>query len=295
MSLIYHCYANRIFRLKSSISGRKLLTVQKKQMANKARPKPRKDRPARIDYSNDASLTDRAYEQIKEEILSNRLRPGDPLRVEHFIRRLNLSRTPMREAIQQLEKEGLVEIRPRMGSFVSHIELREIVEMYRVRAVLEGFAARLAAGRVSTDRLAGVEEQLTRQSSNGETDYLALSNAGLALHRLIVESCGNAVLTRFVVSLQDHFRRFRAVSPQLPERVLDFHQEHLQILDSLKKADGVRAEQLVQRHLERAAELLVERLLGQPVQAAATTMIVRPAPAAGPQESKGNGKVGRSA
>ena len=86
---------------------------------------------------------------------------------------------------------------------------------------------------------------------------------------LIVESCGNVVLTRFVVSLQDHFRRFRAVSPQLPERVLDFHHEHLQILDALKKGDGARAEQLIQRHLERAAELLMERLLGQPIQVAA--------------------------
>jgi len=243
-----------------------------KQVAMKTRKRVPSDRIA------DASLTDRAYQQIKEEILTNRLRPGDPLRVDHFIKRLKLSRTPMREAIQRLEKEGLVEIRPRMGSFVSHIELREIVEMYQVRARLEGFAARLAAGRVSPDRLAGVEEQLTRQSPDDQIDYAAVSNAGLALHRLIVESCGNAVLTRFVVSLQDHFRRFRAVSPQLPERVLDFHQDHLQILDALKNADGVRAEHLIQRHLERAAELLVERLLGQPIQAAAAPMIVRPAP-----------------
>ncbi len=259
-------------------------------MAKRARTKSRRNGPSRIDPFDDASLTDRAYQQIKEAILSNRLRPGDPLRVEHIIKRLSLSRTPLREAIQRLEKEGLVEIRPRMGSFVSHIELREIIEMYQVRAVLEGFAAHLAAGRVSPDRLVVVEEQLTRQSPNGETDYLALSNAGLALHRLIVESCGNAVLTRFVVSLQDHFRRFRAVSPQLPERILDFNQEHLQILDSLKKADGVRAEHLVQRHLERAAELLMERLLGQPVQAAASPMIVRPVRVSAPEEQKGNGQ-----
>ncbi len=259
-------------------------------MAKRVRSKPRRIGSSTTDPFNDASLTDRAYQQIKEEILTNRLRPGDPLRVEHFIKSLNLSRTPLREAIQQLEKEGLVEIRPRMGSFVSHIELREIIEMYQVRAVLEGFAARLAAGRVSPDRLAGVEEQLTRQSPGDQTDYTALSNAGLALHRLIVESCGNVVLTRFVVSLQDHFRRFRAVHPQLPERVLDFHEEHLQILDALKKADGARAEHLVQRHLERAAELLVERLLGQPIQMATALMIVRPAATSAAEEQKENGQ-----
>lgn len=258
-------------------------------MAQKIRTKSRKTRSSTTDPFSDASLTDRAYQEIKEEILTNRLRPGDPLRVEHFIKRLNLSRTPLREAIQQLEKEGLVEIRPRMGSFVSHIELREIVEMYQVRALLEGFAARLAAGRVSPDRLAELEEQLTRQPPGSESDSAALTKAGLALHRLIVESCGNLVLTRFVVSLQDHFRRFRAVSPQLPERVQDFHREHLQILGALKEGDGVRAEQLIRRHLERAAELLMERLLGQPVQAAAAPMIVRPA-ASVTQEQKGNGQ-----
>ncbi len=263
-------------------------------MAKKVRTKPRRSGSSTTDQFNDASLTDRAYQQIKEEILTNRLRPGDPLHVEHFVKRLNLSRTPLREAIQQLEKEGLVEIRSRMGSFVSHIELREIVEMYQVRALLEGFAARLAAGRVSPDRLAEVEEQLARQPLGSETDYAALSKAGLALHRLIVESCGNRVLTRFVVSLQDHFRRFRAVSPQLPERVLDFHHEHLQILDALKKGDGARAEQLTQRHLERAAELLMERLLGQPVQVATTPMIVRPAPALpGPDQKINAQRTGR--
>ncbi|RPI18983.1 MAG: GntR family transcriptional regulator [Acidobacteria bacterium] len=257
-------------------------------MAKKVRTK--RNPSATPDPFNDGSLTDRAYQQIKEEILTNRLRPGDPLHVDHFVRSLGLSRTPLREAIQELEKEGLVEIRPRMGSFVSHIELREIVEMYQVRALLEGFAARLAAGRVSPDRLVEVEEELTRQPLGSETDYAVLSKAGLALHRLIVESCGNLVLTRFVVSLQDHFRRFRAVSPQLPERVVDFHQEHLQILDALKKGDGARAQQLTQRHLERAAELLMERLLGQPVQAAATPMIVRPAPALPGPQQKTNGE-----
>jgi len=223
----------------------------------------------------DRSLTDRAYQQIKEEILTNRLRPGDPLRVDYFVRRLKISRTPMREAIQQLEKEGLVEIRSRMGTFVSHIELREIVEMYQVRQILEGFAARLAAGRVAPDRLADVENQLTRPQTKENADYAAISKAGLELHRAIVESCGNLVLTRFVLSLQDHFRRFRAVTPQSPERILEFHQDHLRILDALKKGDGLQAERLIQQHLERAAQLLMERLLPQWGQKPATPFIVR--------------------
>ena len=137
------------FGLQSNLDGRKLRSVQKNSMAKEARTKTRKRGPARTDRFADASLTDRAYQQIKEEILANRLRPGDPLRVDHFIKRLKLSRTPMREAIQRLEKEGLVEIRPRMGSFVSHIELREIVEMYQVTGLARGFCS--PPGRTSRE------------------------------------------------------------------------------------------------------------------------------------------------
>ncbi|MFB3901948.1 MAG: GntR family transcriptional regulator [Acidobacteriota bacterium] len=232
-------------------------------MAKRAKPKRINELTVNAGASLDHSLTDWAYQQIKEEILTNRLRPGDPLQVEYFVRRLKISRTPMREAIQQLEKEGLVEIRPRMGTFVSHIELREIVEMYQVRQILEGFAARLAAGRVDPTRLADVENQLARLQTTGEVDYPAISKAGLELHRLIVESCGNLVLTRFVLSLQDHFRRFRSAMPQLPERILEFHQEHLRILEALRKGDGPEAERLMQQHLAHASQLLMERLLPQ--------------------------------
>ncbi|RPJ59956.1 MAG: GntR family transcriptional regulator [Acidobacteria bacterium] len=244
-------------------------------MAKRAKRKRHEDFADNGGDSVDRSLTDRAYQQIKEEILTNRLRPGDPLRVEFFVKRLKISRTPMREAIQQLEKEGLVEIRSRIGTFVSHIELREIVEMYQVRQMLEGFAARLAAGRVEPGRLAEVESQLTRLQTGENVEYAAVSKAGLELHRIIVESCGNLVLTRFVLSLQDHFRRFRSASPQLPERILEFHEDHLRILEALKRGDGPKAEQLIQQHLERAAQLLMERLLPPRGPKPATPCIVR--------------------
>jgi DNA-binding GntR family transcriptional regulator len=207
------------------------------------------------------SLTTVAYEAIKAEILGNQLRAGQPLPAERFIRELKLSRTPLREAIQRLEKEGLVEVRPRMGTFISHLNLREIQEMYQVRRELEGLAARLAAGRIPPGRLREVETALSRHALTGEVDYQALSEAGQQLHQLIVESCGNAVLTRFIRSLQDHFARFRSLSLSLPEKILASHREHLQILKALKKGDGERAEQLVHEHFDHAGRVLLDNLL----------------------------------
>lgn len=214
--------------------------------------------------SLNGSLTDRAYQVIKQEILANRLRPGDVLPAERFVRELGLSRTPLREAIQRLEKEGFVEIKPRMGTFVSHLNLREIQDMYQVRRELEGLAARLAAERASPERLAEVESALKRFSPKGKVNYAEMSEAGQSLHRLIIESCGNRVLAGFIRSLHEHFSRFRSLSLDIPEKIMASHAEHLNILDALKRHDGARAEELVHQHFDHAGRSLLDNLLNQP-------------------------------
>jgi DNA-binding GntR family transcriptional regulator len=223
--------------------------------------KARKTRQRKVQVSD--SFTAIAYAAIKEEILTNRLRAGDSLPLERFVRELGLSRTPLRDAILMLEKDGLVEVRPRMGTFVSHLNLREIQEMYEVRRELEGLAARLAAGRALPERLAEVERELTAHPLNGKINYQALSEAGQSLHRLIVESCGNLVLARFIRSLQNHFTRFRSLSLEIPDKVLSSHREHLQILKALKQGDGAKAERLIHEHFDHAGRFLLESLIKQ--------------------------------
>jgi DNA-binding GntR family transcriptional regulator len=209
----------------------------------------------------DHSLTEAAYQAIKEQILTNRLKPGEAVPKERLIRELGLSRTPLREAMLRLEKEGFVTVRPRMGTFASQLDLRQIQEMYQVRRALEGLAARLAAGLVERAKLESVENDLLRQRVEGRIDCAALSESGQGLHRLIVESCGNQVLTGMIQSLQDHFRRFRALSLELPEKVLASHREHLAIAAALREGDTARAQRLVEDHFEHAGRSLVESLL----------------------------------
>ena len=209
------------------------------------------------------SRTELAYRAIKAEILSNRLHPGEPVPVERFVDELRLSRTPVREAILQLAKEGLIEVRPRMGTFVSHLDLRQIQEMYEVRSLLEGHAARLAAGLIPQQELTAVERELLAQKTEGEIDSKAISEAGLGVHRLILNGCGNRVLARMILSLQDHFVRFRLLSLQIPEKVLSSHREHLEILSALQQRDGELAEERVHQHLGHAARYLIEGLLSR--------------------------------
>lgn len=208
-------------------------------------------------------LTAQAYRAVKEDILSNRLAPGQPVPVERFVSQLGLSRTPIREAILQLAKEGFIEIRPRMGTFVSHLNLRQIQELYEVRSVLEGRAARLAARNADRRQLQEVERQLRAQRTEGpDIDLAAISEAGQQLHRLIVHSAGNQTLEGMILSLYDHFTRFRRLSLQIPEKILSSHQEHLGILEALIAGDGELAERRVHEHFDHAARYLLDSLLG---------------------------------
>ncbi len=208
-----------------------------------------------------ASASEKAYRAIKEAILRNELTPGDPVSVDRFARELELSRTPVREAILRLEREGLIEIRPRLGTFVAQLDLRRIQEMYRVRKVLEGEAAREAALWAPEVELLNLKQTLSQWGGALPYDYDAMSEAGQRVHQLIVRYCGNEVLQNMIGSLQDHFTRFRRLSAALPEKVLSSHREHLAIVDALIARNGPEAQRLVHEHFDHAAQLLLESLL----------------------------------
>ena len=210
-------------------------------------------------------LTDRAYLAIKEEILSNRLEPGAVLPIHRFTGEMKLSRTPVREAILRLQREGFVEVRPRLGTIVAHIDLRRLREMYHVRSVLEGEAAKLACGLIPDAALTSCDKELRRQKTSGTLDIKAMSEAGQRLHDTIISHCGNMLLMETIRGLQDHFVRFRHVSLQLPEKVLASHREHLGIVEALVRQDGDAAQRLVREHFEHAAHFLSDSLLNQPL------------------------------
>lgn len=209
-------------------------------------------------------LTEKVYRAIKEEILKNRLAPGALVPIHRFTHEMRLSRTPVREAILRLQREGLVEVRPRLGTIVAHLDLRRIREMYQVRGVLEGEAARLAGPLIPPEILRGVDRRLRSQKTSGPLNLQSLSEAGQDLHETIVAHCGNAVLAETIRGLQDHFIRFRHVSLRLPEKVLASHGEHLEIVAALKNQDGPLAGQLVRKHFEHAAHFLIDSLMHHP-------------------------------
>lgn len=207
------------------------------------------------------SAVDVAYQAIKSDILNNRLKPGEAVPVEKYVKDLSLSRTPVREATLRLERERLVEIRPRLGTFVSHLDLRDIRDMYAVRRLLEGEAARAAAMYAPLEAVQALLAELSSFSETGEIDTRGMSETGKRVHDLIVEHCGNEVLRAMIHSLKDHFTRFRSLSIQIPEKILSSHHEHIAILNSLAARDPDRACALIHQHFDHASQFLLDSLL----------------------------------
>lgn len=222
------------------------------------------------------SAMEKAYQAIRREILSNKLRSGDPVPVERFVEELGLSRTPVREAILRLHREGLIDVRPRMGTFVSHLDIRQIRDMYELRRLLEGHAAKLAAGRVPLEAVRALRAELASFATEGpRLDCSGMSGSGKKVHQLILEFCGNQALAEMLRSMQDHFARFRSVSLEIPEKVISSHAEHLAILAALEAGSGEEAEQLIHQHFEHAAQLLLESLLATPSRPGAASVVAR--------------------
>ena len=150
------------------------------------------DRSARLE---NVTLWQRAYEYLREEILSERLPPGAELLEVALSNELGVSRGPIREAIGRLAAEGLVTVRPRRGAVVRSLSKDEFLELYQVREALEIMAVRLAVPRLRPDDLARLDDLIATMSVDAARNAVeAFFEANAAFHAFIVEASGNGKL-----------------------------------------------------------------------------------------------------
>ena len=202
-------------------------------------------------------------EQLRLRIAGGDLLPGAGLSENALSRELGVSRTPIREALKQLQAEGMVVIRPKVGSFVSAPSRREIIEMFEVKAILEGAAARLLAGRSVVPELGKLRENLA-QSDMAVTsgDIGAYERLVTEFHDPIVSGSGNRKLVdqyRYLLN-QLLVPRFIHISLQSRNRAEQSDREHSGILQMIEAADGTTAERLMRDHVRASREALMEGL-----------------------------------
>lgn len=197
------------------------------------------------------TLTERVYETIKEAILDLKFKPGSALVEDDLARQLGTSKTPVRDALLTLERDGLVTKIPYKGTYVSDISLKDATEIFELRAVLEGLAVRLAAPGLTHNDL-DLAKRILDDSEAALTrgDAAATSLLGAQFHRIMHEHAHNRRLIPILEQLEKQLRRLRLMSDQGPGRLHKSLGEHRQILMALQAGDPIAAEAAMRRHLE---------------------------------------------
>ena len=209
-----------------------------------------------------ASLADRAYDAIREMIVSLELRPGAVIDERGLMERLGIGRTPTREAVRRLAQEGLVDVYPRRGMFVTSVEIGDLASLAEVRSVLESHAARLAAERATDEdreTLEGLLDELERRSDLDTRELMGLDER---IHRQIYSSAHNPFIEStleayYVLALRIWYLALDQAR-ELEQAVLG----HRELLEAILDGDADRAEGTMRRHVLEFEESM-RRILTQ--------------------------------
>ena len=195
------------------------------------------------------SLSERAYFRIKKMISDYRFSPGSRLNVEQLARNLGTSRTPVWEAVRRLEQEGLVKNIPNRGVFLVELTRQAAIELYMVREVLEGMAARLAVQRISDKALEKMERLLQAQEKIvAEEDLVAYSKSDFEFHACIYAACGNAILREMLESIKE---KVRPIDIRITPILTELFNDHQRIVRAFHLRDALLAEVAFREHNRR--------------------------------------------
>jgi DNA-binding GntR family transcriptional regulator len=205
-------------------------------------------------------LREEIKEYLIDAILRGQLRPGDRIIETRIAQDLGVSQTPVREALRDLELLGFVTSEPFRGTRVRAFTHEELVQIYPIRAAIEGVAARAAATRITTEQLLALEEQIDRMREASELgDEATAIEADIAFHRIIVEASGNRLLEQFWTSLSLATTTFLTFS--IHRRAIEgLAARHEPILEALRARDPDRAEAAMRRHIEEPGRWVYEAL-----------------------------------
>jgi DNA-binding GntR family transcriptional regulator len=208
------------------------------------------------DDEDAGSLADRAYLRLREEIIGVALPPGTLLREDELTRRLGVGRTPVREAVQRLDRDGFVTVIPRRGTLVSEINITDLAGIYEVRAHLESWAARLAAERAGEPERAEAEALLAELEALAPgARYQDLLTLDRRIHRFAYRCAQNAHLAETLDQYHNLSLRILNVAmkryPKLTPRLDDVVHDQRRLLRAIIAGDGDAAEQAAAEHVTR--------------------------------------------
>lgn len=200
-------------------------------------------------------LSNEVYNILKAKIISNELDPGDRLVETDIAKNLQVSRTPIREALKQLEQDGLVTYYPRRGSVVSEISVKDALEMYEVREVIEGLAVRLLCMNINRKDIQSLEEiVLDMEERIKSEDYDSLLNLHSKWNSRIMDLTKNKYLKNQMIGLYENLGRLRRISLYNLKDLKSACEEIKKILQGITDGDEDQCQQLAGLHVRNAKE-----------------------------------------
>ncbi|TIL49591.1 GntR family transcriptional regulator [Mesorhizobium sp.] len=205
-----------------------------------------------VNINKDAgNLAERAYDEIKRRIFDFVLMPGDRLSESDLAQQIEVSRTPLRQALQRLQHEGFVEALPKVGWLIVPLDFEKFDELYDFRILIECFAAReLCATRKDWPELRSLALIWKVPAAERLQDAIKTSALDEAFHRTIVESTGNREMMRTHREITERIRIIRRLDFTKDNRVTATYDEHAEILAALQGGRSDEAQQLLTSHIE---------------------------------------------
>lgn len=205
------------------------------------------------EMSDRYSLRGRVFHRLREDILSGKYAEQEELKEVAIGEEMGVSRTPVREALRQLELEGLVSIIPNRGAFVTGITRKDMQDIYAMRALLEGLCARWATEHISAEQLEALEETIFLSEFHaGKNHAQQLTELDNQFHEILYEACGSKMLRHQLKDFHEYVMRVRRRMLSDNERGPEAVKEHRQIMEAIRDKNADRAEELATLHIHNA-------------------------------------------
>ncbi|MDF2539801.1 MAG: hypothetical protein K0S76_2822 [Herbinix sp.] len=206
------------------------------------------------------SLRGRVFNKIRENILSGVYKENEELKENTIGLELGVSRTPVREALRQLELEGLVTIIPNKGAYVTGITSKDIHDIYMIRSYLEGLCAKWACEHITEAEIEALDEILYLSEFHARrSHHEQLVELDNKFHDLIYKASGSKILDHVLSDFHHYVERIRKITLSRSSRATKSNEEHALILDAIKKRDGDLAEKLAHEHIMNTIKNISEQ------------------------------------
>lgn len=205
------------------------------------------------------SLRGRVFHRLRDDILSGKYAEHEELKEMAIGEEMGVSRTPVREAFRQLELEGLIQIIPNKGAYVTGITEKDVRDIYMIRSMLEGLCARWATEHITQDQMDEMEENVYLAEFHAKKGHLEqLAELDNRFHDILYEACNSKILEHQLKDFHQYVLRVRRKTLANANRGPKSNEEHKQIMEAIRDRNADLAEQLAHQHMINAYENMVK-------------------------------------